>query len=318
MKRRYIFIALVLVMFLCHCGGSGKNAPLTGLIDATEIDVASKIPGRIKALAVQEGDAVTEGQELLTIESLEINAKVDQVNALVDAAKAKLKMAQNGAREEEKRAAARQMEAAQHQVDLTKKMYDRMASLLSQNAIPKAKYDEVEFQYNVSQEQFAMAKAKYDATMKGARDEEIEALEALVRQGEGTLAEVNSYNSETAQNAPISGEVSKIALHKGELAATGYPILTIVDLKDMWATFAVREDLLQGIKKGSRIKVEIPALGKEIEMEIFLLSPLGDFATWRATSERNNFDLKSFEVKARPVTPVEGLRPGMTARWRSR
>ena len=151
--------------------------------------------------------------------------------------------------------------------------------------------------------------------MTGARVEELDALEATRQQALGAIAEVKSYQQDLKLVAPIAATVATVVLRPGELAATGYPVVTLVDLDDVWSTFPVREDLLGGLRPGSRIEVEVPALNRTVEMEVFNLSVMGDFATWKATSERDGFDLKSFEVKARPVEKVEGLRPGMSARW---
>lgn len=292
-----------------------ESRPLTGLVGATEIDVASKVPGRIHKLYVHEGDTVTEGQELVELNLDELDAKLLQATSSIDAARAQLKLAEKGARPQEKKAAQNQVEAAQAQVDVTKKMLDRSRQLLNEKAIPQAKYDEVEFKYNVSVSQLEMAQAKLDALRTGARSEEIKALEALVAKGESVAQEIEIYKKEILQKSPINGEVSKIALHEGELTSAGYPIITVVKLDDMWASFAVREDRLKNLRKGDTINIYVPALDKIVPMELYYIAPMGDFATWRATSDRDRFDLKSFEVKLRPTEPVEGLRPGMTARW---
>ncbi len=313
MKRSLLL--WVPICFLAACNGDNHPAPITGLVDATEIDVASKIAGRIKELAVREGDRVTEGQKLVVIESEELAAKIDQVNALIDASKAKLRLAQKGARSEEKEATQKQLDAARHQLDTAQKMYDRMVDLKSRDVVPQAKFEEVELAYNMAKDQVSIAEARLSIVQSGAREEEIDALRALVKQGIGSLSEVESYQKETLQSAPIAGEISKVILHKGELAATGYPILTILDTSDLWVTFAVREDMLREVKTGDTIEAEIPALGKKTGFTIYHIAALGDFATWRATSEKNSFDLKSFEVKARPFEKIEGLRPGMTVRW---
>jgi HlyD family secretion protein len=313
MKRALVTLPLLVLA----CGPARPPQPtvLTGLVDATEIDVASKVPGRVRGLAVREGDHVVAGARLATVESEEIAAKIDQATAAIAAAQAKLRLAEAGARPEEKEAARQALEAARHQLDLADKMYQRAASLVADNAIPKAQFDDAESKLNLARDQVAMAQARYDQVRKGARSEEIDALRALVQQGEGVLSEVEVYRKETTQTAPIAGEVAKIVLHEGELAATGYPILTLVDLDDVWASFAVREDLLRGLTVGAEIQVQLPALDKTVPMRVYAIAPLGDFATWRATSDRGGFDLKSFEVKARPTAPVPGLRPGMTARW---
>lgn len=299
----------------CERADSKPAVLVTGLIDATEIDIASKVPGRIAEVKVREGDRVAPGQALALIRSEEIEAKLAQVTSVIEASQARLKMARNGARSEEKAQARIALAAARTQVDLARKMYERLSMLAKEGAAPQATLDNVETQYNLAVSQLAVAEARHAMVMRGARDEEIEALEALVRQAEGTLAEVQTYEREQVQEAPIAGEVARVVLHAGELAATGYPIVTLVDLDNPWATFAVREDLLRDIRVGTRLRALVPALGQELEFEVFHVAALGDFATWKATSEKNAFDLKSFEVKARPTTPVDGLRPGMTVRW---
>lgn len=291
-------------------------AVITGLVDAVEIDVASKVPGRISGIMVREGDTVKKGQALATLSTDEIDAKMYQVDATIDAAKAQLRLAKKGAKKQEKQAVRKQVDAARHQVEITKKMYDRLKPLAEAKAVAGSKFDEVEFKYKVAQDQLAMAEAKLSIVMDGARKEQIEALDAMVKKAEGVQAEVESYKRESTQVAPISGVVSKVILHKGELAATGYPIVTIIDLSDQWAVFTVREDMLKKVKVGSILKANMPALDQTVSLKVFNVSAMGDFATWKATSEKNSFDLKSFEVKARPVKPVKNMRPGMSVRIR--
>lgn len=294
---------------------SSASMQITGLINATEIDIASKVPGRVTAIHVQEGQRVKAGDLLAELKIDELDAKLLQATSSIDAAKAQLALAEKGARPQEKRALANQVDSARAQVDVTKKMLDRMRKLLDQKAVPQAKYDEVEFKYQVSLNQLEMAEAKLDAVNKGARNEEIRALEALVAKGESVAAEIEIYKRERQQLAPVDGEISKIIVHEGELANTGYPIVTIVKMDDIWASFAVREDRLGDLRIGDKVEIEVPALNRKIPMTVANISAMGDFATWRATSDRDRFDLKSFEIKLRPIDPVDGLRPGMTARW---
>jgi HlyD family secretion protein len=318
MTRTTRRLSLTALLLAAACGPRPAPTAVTGLVDATEIDVASKIPGRVKELSVREGDRVEAGQALLTIESQEVAAKIDQVRGAVGAARAKLALARHGARPEEKDQARRALETAQAQLRLAEKAHARAAALLQSETITQAAFDDADFKYKAAQDQAAVAQARYDLVVKGARAEELEALQALVQQGEGSLAEVESYGRETSQTAPIGGEVAKILVHRGELAATGYPILTLVDRADAWAAFPVREDLLADVKVGAVIEVEVPALRKTLPMAVYSIAPMGDFATWRATGDKASFDLRTFEVRARPVSPEAELRPGMTARFTPR
>lgn len=317
LRTRFTLLTLLTsALFTLSCGSPDEGpAVLTGLVNATEIDVASKVPGRVNQLLVREGDRVRKDQRLLTLESQQVLAKVRQVQAAVNAAQAQLKLARRGARKEQRLVARRALDATRYQNTLAHKMYLRAAKLREADAMPQARYDEALLKDNLSKEQLAMAEARYQMVLKGARKEELEALGAQVSRGQGSLQEVQSLSDELVQTAPIAGEVSKIIVHRGELAATGFPILTLVETAHPWAAFAVREDLLQEIRKGTLIRPLVPALGRVVPMRITHIAPMGDFATWRATSEKNAFDLKTFEVQARPLQPTDGLRPGMTVRW---
>jgi HlyD family secretion protein len=154
----------------------------------------------------------------------------------------------------------------------------------------------------------------YEKAKKGARYEDKASAGALVMQADGVLTEVNAYLSENHIFSPIKGEIANIISERGELVPAGYPVITIVDLEDVWVTFNLREDLLAAIKKGSMFKARFPALGmKEVQLKVNYINSLGEFATWNATKTSGDFDMKTFEVHAAPTEKVEGLRPGMCA-----
>jgi HlyD family secretion protein len=147
----------------------------------------------------------------------------------------------------------------------------------------------------------------------GARREDREAAAALVARARGAVSEVEAFLAETRLAAPAAGEVARVNAEPGELVAPGSPIVTLVDLRDAWLTLQLREDRLLGLKVGDRFRARVPALrDREVELTVYFLAPQGDYATWRATSASGGFDLKTFEVRARPTAPVDGLRPGMT------
>ena len=123
---------------------------------------------------------------------------------------------------------------------------------------------------------------------------------------------MNSYIHETVQIAQMEGEVMEIYPKQGELVGTGSPIMTIAVMKDMWGTFSVREDQLAGMKVGDTFTAFVPAFNKDIQLKVYSLKDEGSYAVWRATKANGQYDLKTFEVKARPVEKFEGLRPGMS------
>ena len=183
-----------------------------------------------------------------------------------------------------------------------------------EGVVPEQKKDEAETQMVAAQETAKAAKALWDKAKNGARYEDKTAAFAVVSQANGVISEVESYLKERIISAPIEGEIANIISERGELVPSGFPVVTIVDLKDTWVTFNIREDLLSKIKIGTILKAKIPALGnKEVLLKVNYMNPLGNYATWNATKTSGDFDMKTFEVNAVPTKYVQGLRPGMSA-----
>jgi HlyD family secretion protein len=287
---------------------------LQGQIEATEIDVSSKIAGRLDAIAVIEGAAVRKGDLIATLDSPEINAKLAQVRATRAAAAAQRDKADRGAREEEIRAAEATWRRAHEAAILAETTFRRVERLARDGVAPAQRRDEAETVWKSSREAEAAAKAVYDMALNGARAEDKASAAAMVGVADGAIAEVEAYLQETNVHAPAAGQVYRRNLEPGEMVAPGLPIVTLVDLDDVWAVFHVREDRLPGLTVGSRIQVSVPALGNtRTEFQVSYVAPEADYATWRPTSAQGGFDVKSFEVRARPVGHLEGLRPGMSA-----
>lgn len=313
---------LTLLVVLAAVGGLWRWAwklsqPLPeivqGQVEGTLVNVSSKIPGRVASVLVREGQSVRRADTLVTLDSPEIRAKLDQAEAARAAAAAQRDKAYNGAREEEIRQAKSVWERARHATDLAEKTFRRVDRLNRDGVLPAQRRDEAEAQLATSRDAEAAARAVYDMAVSGARVEDKQAAVALVRRASGAVSEVDAYLGETRLTAPVDGEVYRRNIEPGEIAAAGYPILTLLDPTDMWATFEFREDKLAGLRIGRRLIVRVPALGdRRLELTVSYIAPVGDFATWRATSAQGGFDLRTFEVRARPAGPVPDLRPGMS------
>jgi len=311
-------IALVAIILLIAVAGYFVSKPkahvIQGQAEASEYRVSGKVPGRIEELYVREGQQVHKGDTLVYIDSPEVRAKLAQVNAAKAAAAAQSRKAQNGARSEQIAAAQSLWEQATVQEDVMKKSFDRTQRLFDQKVVSAQKYDEVKAKYDAAVAQTAAAKSQYDMAVNGARQEDKDAARALVNQANGALMEVEAYLGELYLIAPVDGTVSAIFPKPGELVGTGSPVMTIMDLNDTWFTFNVREDYLQGMGIGEKLTLKIPALGdKEVSATINYMAVRDSYATWKATKESDQYDAKTFEVRAIPDTTVEGLLPGMTA-----
>ena len=311
-------IALIVVIVLIFIIGIIINKPepiiIQGEADASEIRISGKVPGRIKQFLADEGKQVKMGDTLVILDSPELTAKLEQANAAENAAQAQNKKALKGARKETILGAYEMWQKALVGVDISKKSYDRVQRLFDKGVVPAQKRDEAEAQYKAALATASAAKSQYSMAKNGAENEDKEAALALVDRAKGAVNEVKSYIKEITLTSPISGEVTEVYPKCGELVGTGAPIMSIVDLSDIWFTFNVREDLLGGLKMGKTFKVKVPALNNQIvEVKVTYIKALASYATWKATKTTGQFDVKTFEVRARPTGTVKDLRPGMTA-----
>ena len=291
-----------------------KQEPETiqGQVEVSEYRVSSKVPGRILEIRVKEGDYVNVGDTLAILDAPEVRAKMTQAQSAENAAAAMDEMANNGARQEQVRGAFAVLQQAKAGLEIAQKSYNRVQRLYDEGVMTAQKRDEAFANYKALEAQVKAAQSQYDMARNGARSEEKKAAAAQVNRAKGAVAEVNSYIHETMQIAQMAGEVSDVYPKVGELVGTGSPIMSVSLMNDSWGTFNVREDQLDGMKVGSIVTAFVPAFKKEIRMKVYYIKDQGSYAVWKATKSNGQYDLKTFEVKARPMDKLEGLRPGMS------
>lgn len=285
---------------------------LQGQIESQQYSISSKIPGRIDQVFVRKGDDVTKGQLIFTLHSPEIEAKLSQALAGQKAAGALAQEAEKGSRNQQIQAARDQWLTAKAAADLAEKTYLRVNNLYQEGVVSEQKRDEASTQWQSAKHNESAAFQMYEMAKEGAREETILAAIEKERMAAGAVAEVEAYAADTRIESWFNGEVSQVLMHGGELAPQGFPVVTVIDREDSWAVFNVREDLLQHFTKGNTFTAFLPALGQQVEFKVTHIAAMGDFATWRSTDATQGFDLRTFEVEARPTQAVEGLRMGMT------
>ena len=292
------FIAVVAVVAAIGFFTLGRQPEIIqGEVECTEYRVSSKVPGRILEIRVKEGDYVHVGDTLAILDAPEVKAKMAQAQSAENAAAAMSQMAQKGARQEQIAGAYQLWQQAKAGLEIAEKSYNRVQRLFDEGVMSQQKRDEAYANYKAMEAQAKAAKSQYDMAMNGARQEEKAAAQAQVNRAKGAIQEVASYISETVQTAQMEGEVSTMSI-------------SVMD--DLWGTFNVREDQLNGMKVGTEFTAFSPAFNKELKMKVYYLKDQGSYATWKATKANGQYDLKTFEVKARPVEKFDGLRPGMS------
>ncbi len=303
MNKKRVLAVLILIIGICFMGiyiyKKTNTLILQGEVEVKSVDLSSKVTGRVQKINIKKGDKVKKGDILLVLDTPEIQAKAEQTEATLALAMAQQEKASNGARVEQ-----RQM--ALNQLNLAKKTYDRINRLHKEGVVPTQKLDEAYAQYKSAQDAYNMtASARYEDKLSA---------NANVQRARGAISEVSSYLKENSIVSPIDGEITELTVDEGELVGAGYPIVTVADNTDAWVTFNMREDLLSKIKMNKELTVIIPALSNQkLKVKVNYISVLGNFATWRATKAKGDFDMKTFEVRAVPLEPNTDLRAGMSA-----
>ena len=308
-----VLIIVALISFLGMILLGNKPTILQGQIEATEIRISGKLPGRIDTFLVKEGQNVSAGDTLVIINSPEARAKYEQVNALENVAKYQNQKIDEGTRSQIIETMFQIWSKAKSDLQLAKTTYDRILTLYKDSVVTSQRKDEVEAIYKAAIANEKAAYQQYLMALDGAQKQDKESARSLVNAAKGTVNEVEALLQDAKLTAPESGQIASIYPKRGELVGAGTPIMSLVVLDDAHVVLNVREDFLPYFKIGKTFKGNVPALNKkEIIFKTNYISPLGSYATWRSTKQTGSYDLRTFELHALPTSPVEDLRPGMS------
>jgi len=292
-----------------------------GEVDATRLDIAARVDGRVKEVPVERGQNVAAGAVLVRIDNPETLAKFEQMKAAKAVADAQLANVLVGTRVETIAARKAEMERAQAAVVLAQKTFDRTNTLTQQGNAPQARLDQVTDSLHEAERALDQTKSAYEQAVNGYTKEERAISGANVEKANADIQSVQSVIDQLQVYAPVASQIYQRNVEPGEYVSPGVPLVTLIDLADVWIHFDLREDLVKGLKIGDRFDVRIPALDdRSVTVEVKLIATKGEYASWRATRASGDFDLRTFSIRAYPVQPVPELRPGMSAYldWRSR
>lgn len=311
-------VVTIIVVIIAVFGFLCLNRPseyVEGQVEGTGVRVSGKMAGRIAELYVKEGDTVRAGDTLVHIHSAIAEAQLAQAEAMEEAARAQNRKIDAGTRAQIIQSAADLVAQAKAAVSITRKTYERMENLYKEGVITEQKRDEAKAAYDAARAQLSAAESQHSLAVAGAQREDKESAAALVNAAGGTVAQAKAVYEDSYLVAPCDGTIDEIYPETGELVSLGSPIMTVLR-NDRWVTFNIREDLLPEFQMGKKVRVMIPGMDKkEIDVEVYYIRDMGNYAAWRATKSTGQYDSRTFQIKARPVKADEaqGLRPGMTA-----
>ncbi|MCH8489275.1 MAG: efflux RND transporter periplasmic adaptor subunit [Oceanicaulis sp.] len=315
MKKSLIIACVVLAiaaLFWWLWPSNSNTEYLHGDVEVREIRVASKVPGRVLALHVEAGDQVEAGQLLFELTSPELDAMLAQAEAAEEATKALQDEANAGLRSEEIEVARLQWQGALIEQNLMQASLARIENLYNDGLVSQQHYDEVAAKTQGSIDKALAAEAMYNMASAGAREEQLRAVAAQNRRAAAAVAEVEAFRAETRVYAPIAGEIANVVIHPGELAPQGYPVITLANPTDTWVVFNIREDKLRRLAPGAEFSAFVPALQSSLTFRVTKLNALPSFANWKQVRGTPGYDLKTFQIEAKPIEHHAGLRAGMS------
>ena len=285
---------------------------IQGEVEVSEYRVACKLPGRVSEIRVKEGDYVHKGDVLAVLEIPEVSAQEKVAAAAAGATEALSDLSEAPNRQEIITATYKVYQQDITANDIAEKTYGRLLRLYNEGVISAQKRDEAEAAFQTTKSAVDVARAQYELATSGKREETKRAAKKQAQAARSAVDVVKSILKETVQRATADGEVSTIYPKVGELVGLGSPIMSISMVNDVWTTFNIREDQLNGMKVGTKLKAFLPAFNKDIDLQVTSIKDQGTYAVWKATKANGQYDLKTFQVKAKPIGKFDGLRPGMS------
>ncbi|MCM1109768.1 MAG: efflux RND transporter periplasmic adaptor subunit [Clostridium sp.] len=314
----FIILGTLLLAVIGFCFLRQPDHVIEGQADAASVRISGKLPGRVVDFYVSEGDMVRAGDTLVHIHSSLAEARLLQAEAAESAAKAINRKVDAGTRSQIIASAAEIVAQAQAALTIAKKTYERMENLYKEGVVSEQKRDEAKAAYDAAQASVKAAESQLSLARAGAQSEDKESAAAMVNVARGGVMEVESLLEDQYLTAPCDGQIDQIYPQVGELVSLGTPLMNLLKISDKWMVFNVREEKLNDMKIGDRIRVMVPALDmKEFEAEIYYVRDLGSYATWQATKATGDWDSRTFQVKARPSEAQPDLRPGMSVIYRA-
>ncbi len=316
-RRRWFLIGFAIIAAILAIGlwlsSRPARTPLQGEVEATEVNVASRIAGSAGMPAVEEGDRVTIGQLLLTLDVPAVDALTQQSNAALETALALQQAANTGVRPEDLASLQAVATSADAQARLASISARRADNLYAEGVIAAQRRDEARALSTSAAAQARAARLQYQKAVSGTRAETRRAADAQVALAGGGNKATAALSADREIRSPVAGEVAKRLVEPGEVIAPAIPLFQIVDIDHPWVRLAVSETQMAGLEKGKVLVGDIPALRRSaVRFVVRSVAVQGDFATKKATRQSSGFDERGFELKLSPEKPIDGLRPGMS------
>lgn len=315
-------LAVAAAIYYFATANRSGDLSLIGTVDSNQVIVSAKIPGRIERLLVDEGTEVKQGDVIAELDKAELEAQVRAAGAQLASLGSKVSSSQStleqASGETSSDVASARAQVVEAQADLERERLDniRIVKLAEEGVASQQDRDRSNASFKAAQarvkslqDQLKAAQARTHQAHAAASN--VAATRSDRNAAQAQLAEAQTRLGYTQVVAPVTGTVSVRAARQGEVITVGQPIVTIVDLSDVWVRAAVPETESDSVALGDPLKVRLPS-GRMLDGKVIFKGVEADFATQRDVG-RSKRDIKTVVLKVRVDNSDKRLTPGMTA-----
>ena len=276
-------IKLVLLFTTCFIIGcsnqNGKDLIETsGTIEATQVDIKSRVTGELLEIKIREGDKVRAGDVIAIIDDAELQIQKAQASAALNYAKAKYQTVIEGTRSEDKAQLEEFVKQAHLNFQNAKQDYERIKNLFETQSVSQKMLDDAKLRMEVVEAQLSAAKENLKKAITGARQSEINAAKAAVEQAKAAVDAVEKRINDAVVRSPIEGFTTLMNYEKGELVNAGAVLTRVVDLQSIWTKIFINEIDLGKIHLNQDVIIKADSFkDREFKGRISFISPEAEF-----------------------------------------
>ena len=241
-----------------------------------QANIVPKISAPVQKFLVNRGDHVKQGQLLAVLENRDLAGSAEASRGQYEQAQANYRSTAAATVPEEITKAQADLEAARQTLAAAKHLIDSREELFKEGALPRKSVDEAQVGYAQAKGQFDTAQQHLDALQKVGKEEQLKAAAAQLQSAKGQYASAQAQVAYSEIRSPLRGVVTDRPLYVGEMANTGAPLLTVMDLSSVVARTNMAQDQARAVKVGAEATLA-PADGSEpIAGKVIIVSPAVD------------------------------------------
>ena len=320
MSRRNLYILFALLSVLAGVGylfwRNVEDAPefvASGIIEADDVHVGSKVGGRVLRVGAREGQRVKAGDVLVVLEPDELQASLAEGQGSLKESEARLAELVAGYRKEEIDQAEADWRATKAQSENSERLRLRMKDLIERGLVAQQEYDDAKAKAEADGQKARSARERYELLLAGSRKEEIEQARARVETAQARVARLKMQLDETVVKAPVDAVVEVLDLEPGDLVGAGKPVATLLRTQKLWVRAYISEQRLGYVRPSQKVKVQVDSFPrKDFSGVVRRVHRQAEF-TPRNVQTKEERVLQVFQIEVVLDDPDQLLRPGMNA-----